>query len=122
MDSTDNTLFPSLPGLKPQEESKDEISTDKSHKALNSKARVEDELDYEAMFAAMEANDTGVIHANEEDGVVDVRDLLGKCGRDTQADKPNIIITETSKEKQNQAKSHLPDYIEESKLPIDYSK
>jgi len=58
------------------------------------------------MFASCTPSSVGVVKANDEDGVVDIRDILGKCGRDTNADKPAIIVTEKTKEKMNKGESH----------------
>lgn len=75
-----------------------------------------EELDFEAMFANCENTSTQPIAANPEDGTVDIREMLGKCGRDTEADKPEVIVTEVSQEKQNKAQSHpLHEEIKKSK-------
>jgi len=54
------------------------------------------EMDFNAMFAN-NANFNSV-KASDEDGVVDIREMLGKNGRSTEADKPSIIIIEKSME------------------------
>ena len=105
MESEQDTLFPALPSSN-NEEIKQE----------------QEELDYDAMFESMLQTDTKPIQANPEDGVLDIRDILGKTGRDTKADNPDVIITEISKEKQNIARSHLPEFVEEAKAPIDFDK
>lgn len=61
------------------------------------------------MFASCQSTTPAPIQANLEDGTVDIRAMLGKCGRSTEADKPVVIVTEISKEKENAARSHILD-------------
>ena len=53
-------------------------------------------MDFNTMFAN-NANFNSV-KASDEDGVVDIREILGKNGRSTEADKPSIVIIEKSME------------------------
>ena len=73
------------------------------------------------MFASSKASTIPTIHANPEDGVVDIREFLGKCGRDTEADRPIVIVTETSIEKgrkiQEESNEEVKEEKEKVKLP-----
>jgi len=63
------------------------------------------------MFASWETSTP--VMPSSEDGVVDIRDMLGKCGRSTELDNPVVVITEKSSEIKTSANE--PSVMEEIK-------
>ncbi|CAI2362302.1 unnamed protein product [Moneuplotes crassus] len=59
------------------------------------------ELDFDAMFAASTPADAGI--ESNQDGVVDIRYLLGTQGRSTEADCPEVMVIEKKMEEEGDA-------------------